>query len=446
MIRPIHLPEGPVLLSERRRDASSFSISINFPFGSRNEAPSNRGFVHFVEHMLFKGTARHDAAALWRRVERTGGYANGATDRDSVCIYCCVPHEEWRLAVELIAEAAFSSTFPRDEFEREKQVVLSEILQLEDEIEEKAYDAFLSRFWPDQAVAAPIAGTSREVEAVDRDSLYSFYRANFAPPYAVVSASGDVDGGLLAEVLERALEQAGEDRRRLVGDTPPAAGPPPDSSLGSSAGGEFALLPTVTPAPRSYRGYTTAPASQAYYFDAIQLDPPLAMKDFFGLGAVNSVLGDASSSRLFQKVREKLGLAYAVQSSFSFSKSESLVSIQVAASERKLAACVSTVEEETEKFFSVGITEDELAEAKSRIAGGFLLSLEDPEFRTRRLASWYMAIGEVPDIGEERAACLATGMDEVASLLGRLAAAPRGRYAYGRIAPGAAAALSLKEL
>jgi len=104
MIQPIVLPAGPVLLSEGRRDSPSFAISIWFPYGSRNEAPRSWGFVHFIEHMLFKGTARRDAFSLWRAIERTGGYANGFTYRDSLCVYCCVPAQYWRLAAELMAE------------------------------------------------------------------------------------------------------------------------------------------------------------------------------------------------------------------------------------------------------------------------------------------------------------------------------------------------------
>ncbi|HCO48307.1 MAG TPA: hypothetical protein DIT55_02265, partial [Spirochaetaceae bacterium] len=125
MIQPITLSAGARLIPERRQGSPSFAISIWFPFGSRNEAPAARGFVHFIEHMLFKGTDRHDAYSLWRAIERTGGYANGFTDRDGVCIFSCVPSPEWKLAVDLTAEAAFSSIFSPAEFEREKQVILS---------------------------------------------------------------------------------------------------------------------------------------------------------------------------------------------------------------------------------------------------------------------------------------------------------------------------------
>jgi predicted Zn-dependent peptidase len=437
MIQPIILPAGTALLSERRRDSPSFAISIWFPFGSRNEALQMRGFVHFVEHMLFKGTNRHDAFSIWRRIEHTGGFANGFTERDAVCIYCCVPSRDWHLAAELIAEVAFSSTFPVEEFEKEKQVILSEILQIGDDIEETAFDAFLDRFWPDHPAARPIAGTCSEVEAIDRDRLFAFYRNVFTPSSAIVSASGDFDERHLAEILNEAILQSEMFSRALSGDR--------SGTLSPALGEWMTLVQPGTPSARTFRGYTKAPASQVYYFDAIQLDPPFDAKDFFSLCVVNGILGEASTSRLFQKVRERLGLAYTVQSSLSFSRTEALLIIQAVTGEGKISECLSAIEGETEKLFSSGLAEYELAEAMSRLAGSFLLSLEDPESRIRRLATWFMIIGMIPDIEEEKDMYLAVTMDDVTKLLKRLSGASRGRYAYGNIRPGTARFLSLKE-
>ena len=432
MIQPIVLPAGSVFLSELRRDSPSFAISLWFPLGSRNEAPETRGFVHFLEHMLFKGTRKHEAYALWRALERTGGYANGFTERDGLCVYFCVPSAEWRLAVELVAEVAFSSTFPKDEFDREKQVILAEIAQVEDDIEETAFDAFLERFWPDQAVAKPIAGTRAEVEAIDRERLFDFYREHITPENAVIAASGDYVADRIAAAMNEAILSA-----RFAG--------------GEGAGSEAstrgpALIPSRTPVTRTFRGYTRAPSSQAYYFEALQLDPPLSVRDFFCLGVMNSALGEASTSRLFQKVREKLGLAYTVQSSLSFAKTEALLLVQAATESPKLGECLSAVDGEMAQFLSQGLGEEELSEAKSRLSGSFLLSMEDPESRIRRLASWYFLTGAVPEISEERESYLRVDEEEIRTLLGRLSLAPRGRYIYGSVSTRAARTLGFKEI
>jgi len=432
MIQPIVLPAGAVLLSERRRDAPSFAISIWFPFGSRNEAPETRGFVHFLEHMLFKGTGKHDAYTLWRTIERTGGYANGFTERDGLCVYFCVPSAEWRLATELIAEVAFSSTFPVEEFHREKQVILAEIAQVEDDIEETAFDAFLERFWPDQPVAKPIAGKRAEVEAIDRERLFAFYRETITPGNAVIAASGDYDIDLFAGTMNDAILRA------LL-----AGGHAPDADATTR---DIPILPSRTPVAKAFRGYTRASSSQVYYFEALQLDPPLTARDFFCLGVVNGVLGEASTSRLFQKVRERLGLAYAVQSSISFAKTEALLLVQAATESPKLGECLQAVDGEMEKFLSHGMDEEELKEAKSRLSGSFLLSMEDPESRIRRLASWYFLAGTIPDISEEMESCLSVNEDEIRDLLGRLSLAPRGRYVYGSVRSATARTLGFKEI
>lgn len=390
----------------------------------------NRGFVHFVEHMLFKGTKLHDAFSLWRAIERTGGYANGFTERDCLCVYCCVPSKDWRLAAELIAEVAFSSTFPAQEFEKEKQVILSEILQIEDDVEETAFDAFLAHFWPNHPAAKPIGGSCAEVEAIDRDRLFDFYRGLFTVSNAIIAASGDFDEAGLAEFMDEAIAKAA-------------------ASAGTSAEAVSAAFPLAfpgTPAARTFRAYTKAPSSQVYYFDAIQLDAPLAMKEFFSLSTVNGILGEASTSRLFQKVRERLGLAYTVQSSLSFSRTEALIAVQVVTGDKKFVECVNAVDEETNTLFSSPLSDEELAEATSRLAGGFVLSLEDPESRIRRLASWYMTLGKVPDMEEERRMYLNVEMDDVTALLRRLASAHRGRYAYGSIKPRTARTLGLEEI
>lgn len=434
MKQAIVLPAGAAFLSERRRDAPSFAISIWFPLGSRNEAPETRGFVHFIEHMLFKGTSAHDAYSLWRAIERTGGYANGFTDRDSLCVYFCVPSAEWRLAVQLLAEVAFSSTFPKEEFAKEKQVILAEIAQVEDDIEETAFDAFLGRYWLDQRVSKPIAGESSEVERIDRDSLYDFYRRYLIPENALIAASGDFDEARFAEAMEAAIVRALSLGR--------------GSSLAFPRATVAPLVPTRTPSAHAFRGYTKASASQAYLFDAFQLDPPLTPRDYYGLGVINGMLGEASTSRLFQKVREKLGLAYMVQSSLSFAKTEAMLLIQAATGEGKLPECLSTVDEEVEKLISLGLTDEELAEATSRLSGSFLLSLEDPESRIRRLASWHFFAGAVPDIDEEVRSYLEIGKEDIDRLLRRIALAPRARYVYGSVKAGTARklGLELKEL
>jgi predicted Zn-dependent peptidase len=295
MPRTLILPSGATLIADPRQDSPSFAISIWFPYGSRNETPATRGFVHFIEHMLFKGTTRHDAASLWRSAERVGGYANGFTERDSLCVYSCVPAEDWRLAAELIVEVVFSSIFPPEEFTKEKRVIVSEILQLEDDVEETGFDAFLSLFWPGQAQSWTIAGNREEAERVELAELYRFYRSVFVPKNAVVVATGAFDLNELAEAVQKAINAAEIEVSALVG-------------AAALADPRMVAINPGSPRARRFDGYRRAAASQVYYFDAMQPEAPFAETDYYALGVLNSAWGEASTSRLFQRIREKMGI------------------------------------------------------------------------------------------------------------------------------------------
>ena len=435
MILQSILPAGASLWSDSRRDSPSFAISVWFPFGSRNEAPGTRGFVHFVEHMLFKGTARHDAYSIWRRIERTGGYLNGFTDRDCLCVYCCVPAADWRLAADLIVDLAFGSIFPDAEFEKERDVIVSEIRQIEDDIEECAFDAFLAKYWRGSPASLSIAGSCAEVVSIGRDRLFGFYTRNFVPGKAFIAATG---GGFTESELADAIGQS------ILSAVSDAAFPKTGASRDTDPLDE--LLVSATPAATAFRGYTKAPASQIYYFDALQVNPPFASADYFGLSVINSVLGEASTSRLFQRIREKLGLAYTVQSSLSWAGTEAVLAVQAVTGNKQFERCVSAIGEETERLYAQGLPEEELAEAKSRLAGGFLLSLEDPESRIRRMWHWFSVEGYIPEIGEETRMYLDVDNADIERLLGRLRHAPRGVYAYGGIKPGIAKARLFQEM
>ena len=176
MIEPIALPGGALLLEEADREARSFALGFWFPLGSRHEALPERGFVHFVEHMVFKGSSRRSAQDFAREVDRVGGYLNAFTDRDTLCFYCIVPAPHWRLAADILVDLVFNAVFPDEEFERERTVIVSEILAAQDDPEEASHDAFVERIWPGNPLSRKIAGEVEDAEAATRDSLNAFYR------------------------------------------------------------------------------------------------------------------------------------------------------------------------------------------------------------------------------------------------------------------------------
>jgi predicted Zn-dependent peptidase len=201
MVPILRLPRGAALAAELAEGARSFAVGLWFPMGSRHEAPRERGFVHFVEHMVFKGGSRFSAAELSRQIERVGGYLNAFTDRDSICVHCQVPAARWKLALDLLVDMLFRSTFAEADFQREREVITSEILSARDDPEECSHDAFLAAIWPGDPLSRRIAGEPEDMRRITRDALYDFYRAEFGPSRLLVSAAGPVPPGDIAAEL-----------------------------------------------------------------------------------------------------------------------------------------------------------------------------------------------------------------------------------------------------
>ena len=183
-----------------------------------------------------------------------------------------------------------------------------------------------------------------------------------------------------------------------------------------------------------------------YYYDAIQLEPSASIEEYVGLCLASSIAGEASTSRIFSRLREREGLAYTVQSSLSLGKCENLFLIQAICSEKKLPACVAAIDEEVDKLFSQGAEEIEFLDARSRLAGGFELSLEDPDARIRRMGHWYLNEGFLPSIDEELRMYAEASKDSLDRALGALSSGTRSRYAYGHVNARTRSKIAFREI
>jgi len=425
LIPKIALPRGAVLLAETAEGARSFAAGLWFSLGSRHEAPRERGFVHYVEHMVFKGTGRRGAQDIAREVDKVGGYLNAFTERDCLCFHCTVPAAHWRLALDVLVDLVLNATFPPEEFERERGVIVSEILASRDDPEESSHDGFLERVWPGDPLGRKIAGEPEDIERADRDGLYSFYRSHLRPERLVASASGPVPAPELADELSRLLAALPQ-------------GGPPAAPLPEEAAPRFEAICDFEPAP----------ASQVYLYEALQLDPPFRRGDYYALSVLNGALGESMSSRLFQGLRERLGLCYSVYSAFSLERSEGLWMAQASSSARSFPRLLSALDEELDRLAAGGegsLGGEEVAESVSRIEGSFELALDDTEYRMKRLARQHFFSGEILDEEETRAMILSVGKREVDAMAERLfAGRRRARFAYGRSSVGVYRALGLE--
>jgi predicted Zn-dependent peptidase len=418
------LPGGAALAADPAEGARSFAAGFWFPIGSRHEAPHERGFVHFVEHMAFKGTARRSAAGISREIERVGGYINAFTDRDSICLHCQVPAASWALALDVLSDMAFESSFVAEDFEREREVIISEILAARDDPEECAHDELLEALWPGDPLSRKIAGEPEDMRRVGRDDLLAFYRSAMSPGNLLVTASGPVPEGDIAEELSRLLPTG-------------RSGEAPRESIGP----EF----------RAAREYVSADTEQVAWFEASQIPPPFTEDDYYALAAVNGALGEASSSRLFLELRERRGLCYSVYSAFSMSRSECLWIASANAQASQLGELASAMDGCLAEAADRGLSEEECADALARLSGSLEIALDDTDFRMRRVARQILFSGEATSSDEARSRIAAMAPSDLNLACARLfrdeagAPRPRARFAYGKRPWRAAKALGLKE-
>ncbi len=409
---PVILSGGAVLIAEPAEGTRSFVAGLWFPIGSRHEAPRERGFVHFVEHMLFKGTARRSANDIARELDRVGGYANAYTEKDCVCFHCIVPVSAWTVAVDILVDAVLSSTFPEDEFIREREVVASEILQIEDDPDECSHDELMARVWKGDPASLPIAGSAENVLALSRDDVYEFYTHYFKPENLLVAVSSPVLESLVAQRFSIAIEEAVA--RRKTSDV-------------------YSCPQAAAPIFRPIRAFQNARSSQIYYYQAVQIDPPFGPRDYYNLCALNSIVGEAAGSRLFQSLRERNGLCYSVYSGFVLTKTECLWMAQAVVQPGKFPAMAAEFESVLDSVKTGDIPVSECEESVSRLCGSYELALDDPDFRMHRLARQYMTNGMALSAENTGGMYRSIRTDEIRDLAIRLFGdCPRARFAYGR--------------
>ena len=351
------LDNGVRIVTERVPYLPSVSLGIWVRSGSRFEHPSLNGICHFIEHMLFKGTERRSAYDIAREIDSVGGALNAFTSKEFTSFYCRVLLENMELAADLLTDIFLYSSFPEEEIEREKLVVCQEISQLEDSPEDLVHELLGMRFWRDDPLGQPILGTVTSVANLDRETLIGFKRDNYRPQDTVVSAVGNLDHDRFVELIAGQMD-----------------GPRREPSLYTTS------------------QVLTEPSAHAEIKDLEQAHiciggwGPSAVSEQRHAGCIlNAVLGGGMSSRLFQEIREKRGLAYSVYTFLSCLSDTGLFGIYAACEPARLDELLSITASETIRLSST-ITEDEIRTAKNQLKGCIILSMESGETRMNRLA------------------------------------------------------------
>jgi len=358
LYRKTILDNGIRVVSEEIDHVRSISIGIWVMCGSRHEDRQTNGMAHFIEHMLFKGTRNRTAFDIASAIDSVGGVMNAFTGKELTSFYIKIPDYHLAMAIDLLSDIFKNSLFDPEEINKEKSVVLQEINMLDDSPDDYIHDFFDEKFWKDHPLGYPVLGTKTLVEGYSRDGIVGFFNDRYRGENVVLTAAGNFKHDVLVELVNGAFGSV--DRKvRQNGISNPEV----------SAG--IAVIDKELEQVHLVMG-CPAPSSVS----------PQRYPSFL----LNAVLGGSMSSRLFQEIREKRGLAYAIHSYLSPYKDVGMLGIYVGTSKDSVRDVVGLIFDELLRMTNHSLTELELQSAKELIKGNFLLSMESTDNRMTRLA------------------------------------------------------------
>ncbi|MFC0682153.1 M16 family metallopeptidase [Lysobacter korlensis] len=381
LVRRSILRSGVRILTEQVPGARSATVGYWVAVGSRDEQPGTYGATHFLEHLLFKGTGSRSALDIAISFDSVGGEHNAMTAKEYTCYYAKVRDQDVPMAVEVLADMFTSSLLHPREFETERGVILEELAMADDDPADVTNERFFLGVFGDHPLGRPIGGSPESIRAVTRDAVLAHYRANYNPQDLVVTVAGAVDHDELVAGVEQALRQAGWDLEAEGSPVGRRSGEPDQIERGS---------PVIV---------VQRPIEQAHVLVGV---PGLVATDERRTvqTLLNSILGVGMSSRLFQEVREKRGLAYSV---YSFAPSYSdagAFGMYAGCSPSKAAGVAELLLGELRRVADHGVTEAELGRARGSLAGASALALEDSDTRMTRLGRSELTLGEFLDLDE----------------------------------------------
>lgn len=413
-VRRSVLPSGVRILTEQVPGSQSVSVSFSLAVGSRDETNNHFGSTHFLEHLLFKGTKKRTAMDIAIAFDSVGGSSNASTGKEHTSYYAKVSQKALPIAVEVIADMLTSSLIDETEFENERPVILEELAMNDDDPQDVVHEAFSTAVLGDHPLGRPIGGTVETITAVSRGAVWEHYQNNYRPQDLVVAAAGAVDHQKLIQLVEKGLSEAGWD-------------------LGLASSPVLRRLLNPAQILRGSKLHVIhRPISQVNILvgsEGLYVDDPRR----YAMGVLNTVLGGGMSSRLFQEIREKRGLAYSVYSFNQGYSDASTFGLYAGCSPAKAQEVTELMIAELEKVANSGITPDELSLAKGNIAGSLALKFESNQARMSRLASAEIVTGEFIDLDDTIARFDAVPLPEVQELAQDLISRARSIVAVGDV-------------
>jgi predicted Zn-dependent peptidase len=415
-VRKTVLPGGLRVVTEFLPAVRSVALGIWVGVGSRDEGEAHAGATHYLEHLLFKGTHRRSALEISAAMDAVGGEMNAFTGKEYTCYYARVLDADLPLAIDVLSDMVTASRIEPRDVDAERNVVLEEIAMNEDDPGDSVHEAFTTQLFGDTPLGRPILGTVDSINAITREQIFEHYRARYTPPHVVVSAVGNLDHDAVVAQVAAAFESA----LMASGRTEPA---PPRLRESGGMLREF-------PFAGSGMKLVSRPIEQA---NLVFGCAGLARTDDrrFALGVLNAALGGGMSSRLFQEVREKRGLAYSVYSFAAQHADTGMWGVYAGCLPAKADEVLSICAAEIAKVVSEGLTDAELDRGKGQVRAGMVLGLEDPSSRMTRLGKSELVYPSLEPVDELLAKIGAVTHDDVRAIAAEVLTRPKALAVVG---------------
>ncbi|WP_216216313.1 M16 family metallopeptidase [Amycolatopsis aidingensis] len=412
LVKRTVLPGGLRVITERIPGSSSATVGLWVGVGSRDEQPAVAGAAHYLEHLLFKGTGRRDATRIAEEIDAVGGEFNAFTAKEHTCYYAQVLDEDLPLAVDLVTDVVFDALCADSDVDTERSVVLEEIAMRDDDPEDLLHETFVHAVLGEHPLARPVLGTESSITGMSASALRSFYRRRYTLPRMVLAVAGNLEHTAVLRLVRKAL------RDRLSGSDGPRA--PRAGKARIPAARKLALR--------------TDDTEQAHVMLGLRA---LSRHDErrFTLSVLNAALGGGMSSRLFQEVRERRGLAYQVYSSVASYADAGHLSVYAGCQPERLGEVAGLLGELLGKVAEDGLTDTEVARAKGQLRGSLVLGLEDTASRMSRIGKNELNYGEYLGVRDTIARIDAVTTAEVARLARTLLRRPGGIAAAAVVGP-----------
>ncbi|RKT86013.1 Predicted Zn-dependent peptidase [Saccharopolyspora antimicrobica] len=400
-VRRTVLPGGLRVVTEPVSGVRSASVGIWVGVGSRDEGKPQAGAAHYLEHLLFKGTAKRTAVDIAQEIDGVGGELNAFTAKEYTCYYAHVLDRDLPMAVDMLCDVVFDAVNAKSDVDVERSVVLEEIAMRDDDAEDLLHELFNSAVLGDHPLGRSVLGTEDSITAMTRARVHGFYRSRYSMPKMVVAAAGNVEHGRVLRLIRKAIGD------RLTGDELPA--PPRTGRARLPQQKRLVLQPDDTEQAHLLLGCRS--------FDRYD-------ERRFALGVLNAALGGGMSSRLFQEVRERRGLAYSVYSSTTAYSDAGTFSVYAGCTPDRLGEVATVIRGVLAGVAADGLTEEEVERGRGQLRGGLVLGLEDSASRMSRIGKTELNYGRHFTVEQTLERIDAVTAEDVAELAAELLRRP----------------------